>query len=93
MHHQIDELRLCLESNSQHLEDSRKRVVNLESQLKTSRSAIYITKSGSSREWTPSAHENGCVHNWCLSLTLWECKNTEFVWELRKMGFNEDGHK
>ena len=21
------------------------------------------------------------------------CKNTEFVWELRKMGFNEDGRK
>ena len=33
----------------------------------------------SSRERTPSAGENGCVHNWCLSLTLRECKNTEFV--------------
>ena len=43
LHHQIDELRLCLESNSQHLEDSRKHVLDLESQLKTSRSAIYIT--------------------------------------------------
>lgn len=42
LRHQIDELRLCLESNSQHLEDSRKHVVDLESQLKTSRSAIYI---------------------------------------------------
>ena len=61
------------------MEDSRKRVVDLESQLKTSRSAIYITKSGSSRERTPLAGENGCVHNWCLLLTLRECKNTEFV--------------
>ena len=79
LHHQIDELQLCLESNSQHLEDSRKCVLDLESQLKTSRFAIYITKSGSSRERTPSASENGCVHNWCSSLTLQECKNTEFV--------------
>ena len=45
---------------------------------------ILMNYSGSSRERTHSGHEKVSVTG---ASRLRECKNTEFVWELRKMGF------
>ena len=44
--------------------------------------------SGSSGKRTPSGREKGVSIGPSL---LRECKNTEFVWELRKTGFCEGG--
>ena len=44
---------------------------------------------GSSRKWTPSGREKGFRKWGCLQ----ECKNAEFVWELRKKTFCEGGRK
>ena len=45
---------------------------------------ILMNYSGSSRERTHSGHAKMSVTG---ASRLRECKNTEFVWELRKMGF------
>ena len=51
----------------------------------------YSEYSGSSRKRTPTGREKD-VRNWSWP-GLRECKNTEFVWELRKKAFCEGGHK
>ena len=45
---------------------------------------ILMNYSGSSRERTHSGHEKVSVTG---AGSLRECKNTEFVWKLRKTGF------
>ena len=46
-----------------------------------------VRYSGSSRERTPSGREKFVRNSGAGRLR--ECKNTEFVWELRKAGFLE----